>query len=116
MWEPWRLQRIAADLRRLRSLNANAVRVVLPAHFIGYPEPEERYLERLRELVGIAARNGLRVQLTLFDSWGAYRDIEGSKQWARAVLGPFVGDPTDRVRRAQERDRHGERGCGHLDA
>ena len=52
----------------------------------GYPEPEERYLERLRELVGVAARNGLRVQLTLFDWWGAYRDIEGSKQWARAVL------------------------------
>jgi hypothetical protein len=93
MWEPWRPQRIAADLRRLRSLNANVVRVVLPAHFVGYPLPEERYLDRLNELVGIAARNGLRVQLTLFDWWGAYRDPEGSKQWARAVLDPYVGDP-----------------------
>ena len=93
MWEPWRPQRIAADLHRLRGLNANVVRVVLPANFIGYPEPEERYQERLREFVGIAARNGLHVQLTLFDWWGAYRDIEGSKQWARAVLEPYVGDP-----------------------
>ena len=93
MWEPWRPQRIAADLRRLRSLNANVVRVVLAAHFVGYPEPEERYLDRLNELVGIAARNGLRVQLTLFDWWGAYGDPEGSKQWARAVLDPYVGDP-----------------------
>ena len=92
MWEPWRPQRIDADLRRLRSLNANTVRVVLPAHFFGYPEPEERYLERLREFVGIAARNGLHVQLTLFDWWGDYRDIEGSKQWARAVLERYVGD------------------------
>ena len=93
MWEPWRPERIAADLRRLRGLNANTVRVVLPANFVGYPEPEERYQQRLRELVGIAARQGLRVQLTLFDWWGAYRDIEGSKQWARAVLEPYVGDP-----------------------
>ena len=93
MWEPWRPERIASDLRRLRALNANAVRVVLPANFIGYPVPEQRYQERLRELVGIAARNGLRIQLTLFDWWGSYRDIEGSKQWARTVLEPYVGDP-----------------------
>ena len=93
MWEPWRPQRIDTDLRRLRGLNANVVRIVLPAHFIGYPAPEERYLERLREFVGIAARNGLGVQLTLFDWWGSYRDIEGSKQWARAVLERYVGDP-----------------------
>jgi hypothetical protein len=93
MWEPWRPERISADLRRLRGLKANTVRVVLPTYFIGYPEPEERYLERLREFVGIAARNGLRVQLTLFDWWGAYRDIEGSKRWTRAVLEPYVGDP-----------------------
>ncbi len=93
MWEPWRPERIAADLRRLKGLNANVVRIVLPANFVGYPVPEERYQERLGELVGIAARNGLRVQLTLFDWWGAYRDIEGSKQWARAVLQPYIGDP-----------------------
>jgi hypothetical protein len=93
MWEPWRPERIAADLNRLRGLNANVVRVVLPANFIGYPEPEEQYQERLREFVAIAARNGLHVQLTLFDWWGAYRDIKGSKRWARAVLEPYVGDP-----------------------
>jgi hypothetical protein len=93
MWEPWRPQRIASDLRRLRALNANVVRIVLPANFLGYPQPEERYRERLRELVGIAARSGLRVQLTLFDWWGDYADIAGSKQWARAVLEPYVGDP-----------------------
>ena len=93
MWEPWRPQRLAADLRRLRWLNANTVRVVVPAHFFGYPEPEAKYLDRLSELVAIAARNGLHVQLTLFDWWGDYRDVEGSKQWARAVLEPYVGDP-----------------------
>ena len=89
----WRPQRIAADLQRLRGLNANTVRIVLPANFFGYPVARGEYQERLREFVDIAARNGLRVQLTLFDWWGDYRDVEGSKQWARAVLEPYVGDP-----------------------
>ena len=92
MWEPWRPERLAADLQRLRGLNANTVRIVLPAHFFGYPEPQPRYLERLRELVGLAGERGLHVQLTLFDWWGEYRDLEGSKRWARAVLAPYGGD------------------------
>lgn len=92
MWEPWRPDRLAADLSRLRGLNANTVRIVLPAHFFGYPEPKPLYLERLRELVALAAERGLHVQLTLFDWWSEYRDIEGSKRWARAVLAPYAGD------------------------
>lgn len=93
MWEPWRPERIAADLQRLRSLNANTVRIVLPAHFFGYPQPEQARLEQLREFVEIAARTGLYVHFTLFDWWGTYGDVSGSKQWARAVLKPYVGDP-----------------------
>lgn len=93
MWEPWRPERIAADLRRLRSLNANTVRIVLPAHFFGYPEPEQHKLKRLREFVDIAASSGLYVHFTLFDWWGEYSDIAGSKRWARAILEPYVDDP-----------------------
>jgi len=93
MWEPWRPERIAADLRRLRGLNANTVRIVLPAHFFGYPAPQQRYLDRLHELVGLAEARGLHVQLTLFDWWGEYHDVEGSKRWARTVLERYVGDP-----------------------
>ncbi|MGZ8707801.1 MAG: hypothetical protein ACXW0R_10510, partial [Gaiellaceae bacterium] len=93
MWEPWRPERIAGDLRRLRGLNANTVRVVLPAHFFGYPQPDERKLALLREFVGIAERSGLHVHFTLFDWWGEYGDIAGSKRWARTVLEPYLGDP-----------------------
>jgi hypothetical protein len=93
MWEPWRPERIAADLRRLRGLNANTVRVIVPARFFGYPEPEQRRLDQLRELVGLAEGAGLHVHFTLFDWWGEYGDVAGSKRWARAVLGPYVGDP-----------------------
>jgi hypothetical protein len=92
MWEPWRPERIASDLRRLRGLNANTVRIVLPARFFGYPEPEARRLGQLRELVDLAGRAGLHVHFTLFDWWGSYGDVAGSKRWARAVLAPYVGD------------------------
>lgn len=93
MWEPWRPQRLAADLRRLRGLKANTVRVVVPAHFFGYPVPERPRLARLAAFVGLAAASGLHVHLTLFDWWGEYQDVAGSKRWARAVLAPYVGDP-----------------------
>ena len=36
---------------------------------------------------------GLHVQFTLFDWWDEYRDVAGSKRWARAVLARYVGDP-----------------------
>jgi hypothetical protein len=93
MWEPWRPARLAGDLHRLRSLNANTVRIVVSPPFFGYPEPESTYVERLGELVSIAAAEGLHVQLTLFDWWGEYRDVVGSKLWAGRLLGPYVGDP-----------------------
>ena len=38
MWDPWRPERIAADLQRLRGLNANTVRIVVPAHLFVSPE------------------------------------------------------------------------------
>jgi hypothetical protein len=93
MWEPWRPARLAADLKRLRGLNANTVRVVVSPPFFGYPTPQRRYVRRLHELVAIAAAQGLHVQLTLFDWWGEYRDVAGSKRWARALLAAYVGDP-----------------------
>ena len=93
MWEPWRPARLAADLGRLRSLNANTVRVVVSPAAFGYPEPEPRHVGRLGEFVSLAAAQGLHVQLTLFDWWGDYRDVAGSKRWAAALLGAYIGDP-----------------------
>lgn len=93
MWDRWRPERIAADLERLRGLNANTVRIVVATHFFGYPEPDPQRLRQLRAFVEIAARTGLHVQFTLFDWWYEYRQIAASKRWARAVLEPYVGDP-----------------------
>jgi hypothetical protein len=94
MWTNWRPERYADDLARIRSLGANAVRIVVQSSLFGFPRPDPMYLERMRRLIGLAAENGLRVELTLFD-WcghGQMADIPGSEQWVRAVLAPYAGD------------------------
>ena len=92
MWDRWRPNRFAADLRRLRGLNANTVRpVISPAQF-GYPSSTQRYRARLAHAVSLAAAADLHVQLTLFDWWFDYADRAGSKRWAETILAPYVGD------------------------
>ena len=92
MWERWRPDRVAADLRRVRGLNANTVRLVVSPDQFGYPMPTQRYRERLAQAVGLAAAAGLHVQLTLFDWWYEYGDRAGSRTWLRELLAPYVGD------------------------
>jgi hypothetical protein len=94
MWTNWRPERYAADLARIRSLGANAVRIVVQSSLFGFPQPDPLYLERLRQMIGLADQAGLRVELTLFD-WCGYAeiaDLAGSEQWARSVLAPYAGD------------------------
>ena len=95
MWERWDPARYRADFARIAELNANTVRIIVPVDLFGFPVPGERYTSRLRELVAVAAAQGLRVQLTLFDWFhpGGYADIAGSEQWATALLSPYLGDP-----------------------
>ena len=92
MWSDWRPDLVEADLARLASLRANTVRVVVSPGQFGYPRPSETYTKRLDEFVSLAARRGLRVQLTLFDWWYEWADLRGSRTWARELLTPYVGD------------------------
>jgi hypothetical protein len=92
MWEHWRPERLAADFRRLRGLNANTVRLIVFPKQFGYPVPTQLYAGRLAQAVALASAAGLRVQLTLFDWWYDYDDGAGSKRWLRALLAPTVGD------------------------
>jgi hypothetical protein len=94
MWDDWDPARYSADLGHIAALGATTVRIIVPANLFGFPEPAEPYVSRLSELVGIAASDGLTVQLTLFD-WlpeNEYADIAGSEQWAHDLLAPYTGD------------------------
>lgn len=93
MWTDWDSGKVDADFARIAALGANGVRLVLDADTIGFPEPSTTMLDRLAELVDLAAGHGLAVQLTLFDGWSDYTNIGGSTAWADAVLSPYKDDP-----------------------
>jgi hypothetical protein len=92
MWTAFDATAIDADFERVAWLGANTVRVIVPAHAFGYPDPDPVMTTRLERVVAIAARRGLRVELTLFDWWHAYADVAGSRHWAAALLTPYAGD------------------------
>jgi hypothetical protein len=94
MWDHWNPARYRTDLGHIAALGATSVRIIVPAGQFGFPEPAEPYVSRLHDLIGIAASQGLTVQLTLFD-WldeQEYGDIAGSEQWAHDLLAPYAGD------------------------
>ena len=92
LWSDWRPDVVERDLGRLASLRANTVRAIVPPGLFGYPHPSPTYAARLRQFVTLAARHGLRVQLTLFDWWYEWADLRGSRTWARELLRPYVDD------------------------
>jgi endo-1,4-beta-mannosidase len=92
MWFEWDPQAIWDDFRAIRAMNANAVRLILHVDVFGYPIPSLTMTERLASAVSMAEAQGLRVQLTLFDNWSQYGDLENSKRWARAILAPYEAD------------------------
>jgi endo-1,4-beta-mannosidase len=92
MWQESTPAEIQADFHRIAGMGVNAVRLIVPTDVFGYPDPAPVMLKRLARAVALASTEGMKVQMTLFDSFSAYRDLAGSQRWARAVLTPFRGD------------------------
>ena len=82
-----------ADFAAIAALGANAVRIIVSTYAFGYPTPETTMMKKLTGLVDLAAKANLKVQLTLFDFFGDYRDIAGSLAWMETVVAPFKNDP-----------------------
>jgi hypothetical protein len=93
MWTDWQPDRIDADLQRAESLHANTVRAIVQPNLFGYPRPSAQYASRLGQFVALAAAHRLHVQLTLFDWWYRWRDLPGSRTWARLLLARYADDP-----------------------
>ena len=92
MWTHWERGQIDRDFARIKTLNANAVRLIVQPTTFGFPYPRTVMMIRLRDAVQMARTHGLQVQLTLFDLWDDYTDIRGSRTWAQHILRPFRGD------------------------
>ncbi len=93
MWWSWNPTQMEADFARIAALHANGVRIIVSAPALGFPQPTPTMESRLQQTVAMAAAHGLRVELTLFNEWHNYTDIQDSKTWAQALLAPFQGSP-----------------------
>jgi endo-1,4-beta-mannosidase len=93
MWSHFHLKVINRDFARIRSLDANTVRIFIQPSVFGFPTVRPVMAHRLSEVIGLAAQHSLRVHLTLFDLWSQYTDIAGSEEWASSLLSGYRGDP-----------------------
>jgi hypothetical protein len=95
MWLRFHPAEINNDFARIQESGFNTVRIILQAYagVFDYPVPTPAELEKLSQVVTLAAEYHLKVHLTLFDDWGQYMDLVGSQQWADAIVEPYAGDP-----------------------
>lgn len=93
MWDRWDPQTMDRDFARIADLRFNTVRVILQVSSFTLPTPSEEALQKLERVIDMAEAHGLRVQLTLFDWFSAWGDLDGSRQWVDAVVGPYRNDP-----------------------
>lgn len=95
MWTRFNPTEINNDFARIHILGFNTVRIILQANtgVFDYPIPTPAEQDKLSQVVTLAAEHHLKVHLTLFDGWGRYTDIVGSKQWAAAIVKPYAADP-----------------------
>jgi hypothetical protein len=93
MWDRWDPATIEQDFIRIAGMNFNTVRINVLIPAFALPTPSSTALSRLAEVVQLADRHGLRIQLGLFDWLNNFTSIEDSKRWIDAVVGPFKDDP-----------------------
>jgi endo-1,4-beta-mannosidase len=93
MWSHFHPTLIDHDFARIRSLNANTVRIFIQPSVFGFPTVRPVMARRLAEVIGLAAKHSLGVHLTIFDWWSQYSDIDGSKEWVTSLLSRYRHDP-----------------------
>jgi hypothetical protein len=93
MWSHFDPAAIDRDFARIRALDANTVRIVIQPSVFGFPVVHPVMANRLSEVIGLAAKHSLRVQLTLFDWWSRFSDVGGSKYWVSSLLSRYRDDP-----------------------
>uniref|UniRef100_UPI00117BC1A0 cellulase family glycosylhydrolase n=1 Tax=Kineosporia sp. A_224 TaxID=1962180 RepID=UPI00117BC1A0 len=92
LWTNWRPDLLDRDLAAVAALGGNTVRVSVIPDTFGWPAPKPVMTARLAQYVDLAAKHGLRVQLTLFDWFGRTDQVAQSTTWVRAVTAPYRGD------------------------
>lgn len=94
MWTSYSHRRTVTDLGALRALGANTVRIIVQPSAFGYPAVRTPMRSHLLDVLDVADRYDLSVQLTLFDWWHTYSDVGGSRRWLRSLLHGLAGRST----------------------
>jgi hypothetical protein len=93
MWTEWSEEVLDRDLSRIADTGAEMVRLIVFPSAFGFPTVEPGMRDRLETALHLTSRHGLRVQLTLFDYWSDYADLEGSRTWTASLLSASSEDP-----------------------
>lgn len=88
LWDRYDGERLSGDFEAMHADGLTAVRLIVQPRAVGYPAPTE--VGKVADAVGRAQRAGLSVQLTLFDWFSDWSDLNGSDQWARSLLPPLL--------------------------
>lgn len=92
MWSRWDIKKIRNDFKRMSYYGFNTVRIIVHPSVFGYPTPKKEMIYRLLKVVNTANDNGLKVQLTFFDLFSDYADINGSKKWLKKIILNFTNN------------------------
>jgi hypothetical protein len=89
MWSTYNGAQYQKDMQTAKSLGFNAMRVFLAAYpgVFDFVTPTAAELANLLDFYNRAVAVGIKLHLTLFDYWGDYGCVSGSKTWISAVLG-----------------------------
>ncbi|MCU7730044.1 glycosyl hydrolase [Actinoplanes sp. KI2] len=93
MWSSFDATKVDADFAKAQALGATSVRAIVFPTTFGYPTPNPTYTAKLDTFVKLANTHGMTVNLTLFDWWDAYAELDESKAWATSLLKPYKDDP-----------------------
>jgi Cellulase (glycosyl hydrolase family 5) len=93
MWTEWSSATFDADMAQVAQLGAGTVRLIVFPEVFGYPTPAPAMADRLESAISLAHQHGLTVELTLYDNFHHYGDLDGSERWTTALLSRYHGDP-----------------------
>jgi hypothetical protein len=93
MWTDWHPHVIRHDFGVAAKMGANTIRVITFPAQMGWPTVTPQMEGRLQWILKVAAKNGLGIQLTMFDYWHDYGDLTDSQTWTRSLLHPIAKNP-----------------------
>ncbi|HTT54023.1 MAG TPA: hypothetical protein VMH35_21745, partial [Streptosporangiaceae bacterium] len=108
MWSSYNGSQYEDDMQTAKNLGFNTMRVFLAAAggIFDFSRPTAAELANLTDFYNRSVKVGIKLHLTLFDLWGNYGLISGSRTWIAAVLGALPNTANIAVIEIQNETRY----------